>query len=67
MKRVWIVSIMVMGLAACNNRESIKINVDSVGKKFDSSAQRLWDSTKEKGKELKGKIKDKMEQRDSAR
>ena len=40
--------------------------MDSLGKKFDSSAEKIWDSTKEKGKELKNKIKDKIENKDSS-
>ena len=60
--------ILVAGLlAACNNEgTSTKAKLDSLGKDFDSSAERLWDSTKEKAKDLKGKIEQRLEKRDSA-
>lgn len=40
--------------------------MDSLGKKFDSSAERLYDSAKEKGRELKENIKNKLDNKDSA-
>lgn len=52
-------------LFSCNNDGPVKIKIDSVGKKFDSSAEKIWDSTKEKSKELKNKIINKINQRDS--
>lgn len=52
--------------SGCNNDGSVKVKMDSLGKKFDSSAQRLYDSAKEKGKELKENIKNKLENKDSA-
>ena len=54
-------------LAGCNNDGSVKVKMDSLGKKFDSSAQRLYDSAKEKGRELKENIKEKLNNKDSAR
>jgi len=54
-------------LAGCNNDGSVKVKMDSLGKKFDSSAQRLYDSAKERGRELKENIKEKLNNKDSAR
>jgi hypothetical protein len=65
---VRLVAIMVITIlfSGCNNDGSVKVKMDSLGKKFDSSAQRLYDSAKEKGKELKENIKNKLENKDSA-
>ena len=52
---------------ACNNSgSSTKVKLDSIGKKFDSSANRIWDSTKEKAKDIKNNIENKLEQKDSS-
>ena len=66
MKKLYGILILSALLAACNNEGGIKVKMDSLGKKFDSSAEKIWDSTKEKGKALKEKIKNKMEQKDTA-
>ncbi|MFL5788603.1 MAG: hypothetical protein ACJ748_11165 [Flavisolibacter sp.] len=53
-------------LASCNNGSEVKSKMDSLGKKFDSSAEKIYDSTKAVGKELKDRIKNKIENKDSA-
>ena len=53
-------------VTACNNGGSSTENkLDSIGKKFDSSAARIWDSTKEKARAIKERVENKLEQRDS--
>jgi hypothetical protein len=53
-------------MMACNNSGSSTENkLDSIGKKFDSSATRVWDSTKEKARAIKERVENKLEQRDS--
>lgn len=60
--RKWWMMILVAGVfSACTNGDSGKIDVDKVGKKFDSSAEKLWDSTKAKGKEIGNKLKEKLD------
>lgn len=54
--------ILVFALSACNNDGvSIKVKVDSVGRKFDTAAEKLYDSTKNKAKDLKNIIKDRFD------
>ncbi|HEU0063550.1 MAG TPA: hypothetical protein VFQ58_00905 [Flavisolibacter sp.] len=54
-------------LGGCNDNGEVKAKIDSVGKKFDSSAQRLYDTAKEKGRELKDKIKEKLDNNDASK
>ena len=61
--------IIVMGciVSACSdNGSSTRVKIDSIGRKFDTSADRIWDSTKEKAKEIKEKIENKLDPKDSA-
>jgi hypothetical protein len=60
MKKVGFLMIMAGFLAACSNSEPVKVDLSKAGKKFDSSAGRIWDSTKREAKELGEKIKDKV-------
>ena len=53
-------------MACDNDGSSTRNKMDSLGKKFDSSAERIWDSTKEKARELKENIENKLDKRDSA-
>lgn len=62
----WAIVILI-GLGSCsNNNSSTDVKLDSIGKKLDSSANRIWDSTKEKAREIKGRIENKLNKRDSA-
>ncbi len=67
MKKGWFSMISCLFLMSCVNNDQgpVKINLDSVGKKFDSSAERIWDSTKLRSKKLKDKVLDKLNQKDS--
>jgi hypothetical protein len=51
--------------SACSNDGKTKTTIDSIGKKFDSSAEKIWDSTKVKAKNLGERIKEKFNERDS--
>ena len=66
MVRALVILIAAVLLGGCNNDGSVKIKMDSLGKKFDSSAERLYDSAKEKGREIKENIKNKLDNKDSA-
>jgi hypothetical protein len=67
MKKAGFVILMGCLMTACTNSGSSTQNkLDSIGKKFDSSANRIWDSTKEKARDIKEKVENKLEQRDSA-
>ena len=67
MKKAGFVFLIAGFLVACDNSgSSTKSKMDSLGKKFDSSAERIWDSTKEKARELKENIENKLDKRDSA-
>jgi hypothetical protein len=61
MSKRWMVILVAGIFSACTDSGSGKIDVDKVGKKFDSSAKKLWDSTKVKGKELGNKVKEKLD------
>ncbi len=61
--------IIVLGalVSGCSDSgSSTRVKIDSIGRKFDTSAERIWDSTKEKAKEIKEKIENKLDQKDSA-
>ena len=67
MKKAGFVILMGCLMGACNNNGSSTENkLDSIGQKLDSSAGRVWDSTKAKAKDLKERIENKLEQKDSA-
>lgn len=62
------IALVVMGLVACTNGgSSTEIKLDSIGKKFDSAAQRSWDSTQQKAKDIKEAIEKKLEKKDTDR
>jgi hypothetical protein len=65
-KAVLIVIIAGLTMRCTNGGSSTQNKLDSIGNKLDSSAGRLWDSTKEKARELKDRIEQKLEKRDSA-
>lgn len=52
-------------LFACNDTATVKVNVDSTGKKFEDKAEKVWDSTKEGLKDLKDKVDNKLDKLDS--
>jgi len=56
---------LVLVFTACNNSSGLSEKVDSLSKKIDSGAERIWDSTKAGAKRLKDKIDDKLDGKDS--
>lgn len=65
MKKAWILGLVTLGFVACTNESSTKDTVDSLGTEIDSSFQKVGDSTKRTLKNLKQKIEDRFENRDS--
>ena len=53
-------------LTACNNTATLETKADSLVKKADSLSKKVWDSGKKDVKELKEKIKDEFNKKDSA-
>jgi hypothetical protein len=59
--------ILLIGtVTACNNSGNIDNKADSLIKNVDSLSQKVWDSGKKDVKELKKKIEDQFEKKDSA-
>ena len=57
---------LILVFSACNNSSGLSEKVDSLSKKIDSGAERIWDSTKAGAKRLKDKIDDKLDGKDSS-
>ena len=57
--------LIVLTLSACNNSGKIESKVDSLSKKIDTTAEKVWDSTKAGFKRIKEKVEDKLDQKDS--
>ena len=57
--------LFVLTLSACNNSGKIESKVDSLSKKIDTTAEKVWDSTKAGFKRIKEKVEDKLDQKDS--
>lgn len=50
-------------LTACNeNGDPVESKLDSLENHFDTTAEKIWDSTKAKAKDLKEKLEEKWEQ-----
>jgi hypothetical protein len=56
---------IVLVFSACNNSSGLSEKVDSLSKKIDSGAEKIWDSTKAGAKRLKDKIDKKLDGNDS--
>ncbi|MGV3658012.1 MAG: hypothetical protein ACO1NX_08655 [Chitinophagaceae bacterium] len=77
MKKVIVVFMMALGFAACNNEagdvevqaDSLKKELDTLGRKVGDKAGQVWDSTKVKAGELKEDIEARFDrkEKDSAR
>jgi hypothetical protein len=65
--RVFLVIAIAFLLISCDQTSSTtEQKLDSIGKKFDSTANRTWDSTKSKARDIKEKVEGMIENRDSA-
>lgn len=63
-----LIGILVAGvlLSACNeNGDSTERKLDSLERRIDTTAEKVWDSTKAKAKDLKERIEEKFEERDT--
>lgn len=57
-----------MVLTGCNeNGDSTERKLDSLERRIDTTAEKVWDSTKSKAKELKERIENRLERRDSVK
>ncbi|HEX6334349.1 MAG TPA: hypothetical protein VFZ78_08985 [Flavisolibacter sp.] len=64
--RIALVMLLMFVVAGCNDRStSAESKIDSIGKKFDSTAERVWDSTKEKAKDIRDRIENRFDKKDS--
>jgi hypothetical protein len=57
--------LVILTLSACNNSAQIESKVDSLAKKIDTTADKVWDSTKAGFERLKDKVEDKLDKKDS--
>lgn len=65
MKKVTGILALALLFAACNNEgESTERKLDSLETRIDTTAEKVWDSTKAKAKELKERIEEKIENRE---
>jgi hypothetical protein len=64
-----IIGFLVLGMlvSACNESgDSTERKLDSLERRIDTTAEKVWDSTKARAKDLKEQIEEKFEERDSA-
>ncbi len=52
-------------LTACNNTATLENKADSLGKQVDSVGNKVWDSVKVGSKELKERIENQFEKKDT--
>ena len=57
--------LFVLICSACNNSGKIESKVDSLIKKIDSTAGKVWDSTKAGFKRIQDKVENKLDKKDS--
>lgn len=66
MKKAAFIVLMAVLAASCNYEgSSTERKLDSLEERIDTTADKVWDSTKAKAKELKERIEQKLENRDS--
>jgi RNase adaptor protein for sRNA GlmZ degradation len=66
MKRLTGILLGSLLLTACNNEgDSAERKLDSLETRIDTTAEKVWDSTKAKAKDLKERIEQKIENRDA--
>jgi hypothetical protein len=66
MKKIGVLVVVLGILTACNNTASLENKADSLGKKVDSVGNKVWDSVKAGSKELKERIENQFEKKDTA-
>jgi hypothetical protein len=66
MKKILGILSVALVMTACNNDGgSTEEKLDSLGNKIDTTAEKVWDSTKETYKDVREEVKDRLD-RDSA-
>lgn len=66
MKKIGILMFGLVILTACNNSATLESKADSLAEKVDSVGNQVWDSVKEGSQELKKKIEDQFEKKDTS-
>lgn len=65
MKRLIALLVLGMGFTACNEEGSpTERKLDSLERRIDTTAEKVWDSTKARAKDLKERIEEEFEERD---
>lgn len=67
MKKIMVVVVSTVLFCSCNNSTTLDNKADSLGKKVDHFSKKVWDSTKKEAKELKEKINDELNNKDSVK
>lgn len=64
MIKMFFIVLLGFSISACNDTgTNINVNVDSLSEKIDTTAEKIWDSTKAKAKVLKEKVEEAIEKR----
>ena len=65
MKRFFAMLVIAGLLTACNeNGNTIEGKLDSLGDRIDTTAEKIWDSTKAKAKDIKEDVEERLEDND---
>ena len=65
MKRFFAVLVVAGLLTACNeNGSTIEGKLDSLEDRIDTTAEKIWDSTKAKAKDIKEEVEERLEDND---
>ena len=64
-KKIGAIALISGVLSACNEGSSTRNQLDSISKKVDSAASSTWDSGKNKLRDLKDEIREKVAGKDS--
>ena len=66
MKRITSILALALLFTACNNEgDTTERKLDSLETRIDTTAEKVWDSTKAKAKDLKERIEQKIENREA--
>ena len=56
---------MLLTMVSCSDEGTVKVDIDSVGRKFDTTAERMYDTAKRKLEDLTEKIENKVKSKDT--
>lgn len=66
MKKRWLPGlILLLTMVSCSDEGTVKVDIDSVGRKFDTTAERMYDTAKRKLEDLTEKIENKVKSKDT--